>query len=219
MFVSRINDREQTIYQKFYYNVLLNVYKFNGTSWDTIGSNINNGGIDEPNKTINDNGSLLITFVDFNHSNSLSTMIYENGTWSNIGPAGFTNGVGSDCSIASHDNTPYVLYKDTTATNKASVRYYYIEPETPEAVENYTKNNNLTIYPNPTQNVITIDIKENSGKFGTINFYTLFGSLIQTEQVLQEKQQLNISNLSNGIYLITYENDSLKQSQRLFIQK
>lgn len=153
-------------------------------SRDTIGSNINNGGIDEPNKTINDNGSLLITFVDFNHSNSLSTMIYENGTWSNIGPAGFTNGVGSDCSIASHDNTPYVLYKDTTATNKASVGYYYIEPETPEAVENYTKNNNLTIYP-----------------------------------ILQEKQQLNISNLSNGICLITYENDSLKQSQRLFIQK
>lgn len=218
MFVSRINDREQTIYQKFYYNVLLNVYKFNGTSWDTIGSNINNGGIDEPNRTINDNGSLLITFVDFNHSNSLSTMIYENGTWSNIGPAGFTNGVGSDCSIASHDNTPYVLYKDTTATNKASVRYYYIEPSS-VAVENFTNNNNLTIYPNPATNQITIKVNETSDNFGKIYIYNMFGSLIQTEEINQNLQQINTSNLSNGIYLITYENNGLKQNQKLLIQK
>lgn len=199
-------------------NVLLNVYKFNGTTWNIIGSDINNGGIDEPKMTINDNGTLMITFVDFNHSNSLSTIIYENGAWSNIGPAGFTNAVGSNCSIASHDNTPYVLYKDAAASNKASVRYYYIEPSS-VAVENFTNNNNLTIYPNPATNQITIKVNETSDNFGKIYIYNMFGSLIQTEEINQNLQQINTSNLSNGIYLITYENNGLKQNQKLLIQK
>jgi hypothetical protein len=135
-----------------------------------------------------------------------------------IGSAGFTNGVGSDCSIASHDNTPYVLYKDTTAINKASVRYYYIEPSS-VAVENFTNNNNLTIYPNPATNQITIKVNETSDNFGKIYIYNMFGSLIQTEEINQNLQQINTSNLSNGIYLITYENNGLKQNQKLLIQK
>ena len=47
----------------------------------------------------------------------------------------------------------------------------------------------------------------------------MFGSLIQTEEINQNLQQINTSNLSNGIYLITYENNGLKQNQKLLIQK
>lgn len=166
--------------------------------------------------TKNDNGTLMITFVDFNFSSSLSAIIYENGTWTNIGPAGFTNAIGSKCSITSHNNTPYILYKDAGASNMATVRYYYIEPN---SVSNFTHNNNLTIYPNPATNQITIKVNENSDNFGTIYIYNMFGSLIQTEKIHQNLQQLNTSNLSNGIYLITYENNGLKYNQRLIIQK
>lgn len=52
----------------------------------------------------------------------------------------------------------------------------------------------ISIYPNPADDILTIE-----GKFISLKIYDLFGKLILTTK---DKQTINISSLSNGIYFI-----------------
>jgi hypothetical protein len=67
-------------------------------------------------------------------------------------------------------------------------------------VTNITKHDgsNFKIYPNPTEDYITI-----TGSVGlVVSIYDLSGKLMQTAVLTQEKNILNITELSKGIYLL-----------------
>lgn len=194
----------------------LDAYEFNGTSWVSIGADISNGQVDEPNMTIDDNGNLMVAFVDYNYSSSVSAMKYLNGNWNYIGPSGFSNALSSEIAITSFQNVPYVLYKDGAVANKATVRFY-------DAVSGMDEINNtafaITIYPNPASDLITVD---NYGKYQgymTISIYTVLGTLVKTEILNQNQQSIGISDLSNGHYFVTITTKDFTQNQQLLIQR
>lgn len=196
-------------------NIFLDAYKFNGNSWASIGTNITNGQVNEPKMTINKAGELLVAFIDFNHSNSVSVMSYTNGNWNYIGPSGFSNAISSDCAITSYQNMPYVMYRDGASANKSTVRYYN---STVAVDELFKTTSTFNLYPNPAKDNITVNIRENFNEQSTLNIYNSFGSLVKTETINKNYQNIIISNLTNGIYLITIKFNGKTQSKKLIIQ-
>lgn len=79
-------------------------------------------------------------------------------------------------------------------------------------------NNQLSIYPNPAQNFIIINL-DNNNINNTLSIYNLLGNLIKTQPINQDKTQVDVSELRAGIYLLELSNGYNKKSQKLVIQR
>jgi hypothetical protein len=198
-------------------NIFLDVYEYDGAAWVSLGTDISNGQVDEPKMTISDNGTLMITFVDFNYSSSVSAMNYVNSTWNYIGPAGFSNALTSKISIASYQNTPYVLYKDAAASNKSTVRFFNTAMNGIDELTN--ANNPFIVYPNPASDVITIGLLEEVNEPITVQLYNVYGSLVKSQIIDHNFPTINIDDVSDGHYIMTISTKEYTQNERLIIQK
>lgn len=77
----------------------------------------------------------------------------------------------------------------------------------------------INIYPNPASEFITLSNDLNNKSDLTLNIYNLVGELVKSEMLKQNQQQINIGDLSDGIYVITIKSKDLKENQRLIIQR
>lgn len=68
------------------------------------------------------------------------------------------------------------------------------------------KINSLSIYPNPTENNITIDLGTNDINNSTIELVDLLGKYVSKTNVTQQLNKIDMSGLSNGIYFIKFSN-------------
>jgi hypothetical protein len=198
-------------------SIFLDAYEYNGTSWVSIGSDIANGQVDEPRMTINDAGELLVTFIDFNHSSSVSAMGYKDGNWNYIGPYGFSNALSSDCAITSFQDTPYVMYRDGAAANKSTVRFYH--QSTVSVDENSNSPDTFTINPNPATDRIAVEAGKYYKGEATLFIYDIQGSLLKTEKISEAIQRVDVSSLSAGIYVVTMRTKASTGIQKLIIQR
>lgn len=78
----------------------------------------------------------------------------------------------------------------------------------------------LTIYPNPTSEVLYIDLtgveQEKLGSAGnSIKVWDLQGRLVQEHNQLKVKNTLNFTGLSNGIYIVTLVYDGKKMQYKV----
>ncbi len=66
----------------------------------------------------------------------------------------------------------------------------------------FLQNNSIAIYPNPTKNILTLDIN-NLTAYQNLKFVVsdILGQEIQTEVIIKAKTEVNISALGSGIYL------------------
>jgi hypothetical protein len=64
----------------------------------------------------------------------------------------------------------------------------------------------IMVYPNPTTGITTVDIEISLNTESRIEIYNLSGSLVQSEKFIltsgDNKKKIDISNLTNGIYLL-----------------
>jgi hypothetical protein len=106
---------------------------------------------------------------------------------------------------------------------KANIYFDYNFPiETNEAetlfealsVINPTLDNLITVYPNPTKDVVTISIKDNS-TLKTIELYDVQGRLLQTQLVNDISSELNLAERANGMYFIKINTDKGSKVEKL----
>lgn len=69
------------------------------------------------------------------------------------------------------------------------------------------------IYPNPTKNSFFVESTEK----GNLKIYDLNGKLVQTQKNLTGKNQIQVQ-LTKGIYIVEFESDKTKSTQKLVIQ-
>jgi len=79
----------------------------------------------------------------------------------------------------------------------------------------YELENDISIYPNPTQNILHIEVK-NKQEIEQINIYNLSG--LELIYVKENKQQLNLESLSAGIYFLQIQTN-LGTVNKRFIKK
>lgn len=78
--------------------------------------------------------------------------------------------------------------------------------------------NNFEVYPNPTQDHLIIKDLSVDKKEWHIQLYSIEGRLIISDQ-MQDRKQLSLSNLSEGIYILKIANESGSISQRVSVVK
>jgi hypothetical protein len=76
--------------------------------------------------------------------------------------------------------------------------------------------NNLSIFPNPSNGIITIQA---ANSINTVNIYNMIGNLVVVKNIANNQATLNIENLTNGVYFmeLNLSNGSILNSK--FIKK
>ena len=85
-----------------------------------------------------------------------------------------------------------------------------------------TENNrseNFTIYPNPAEDIITINTDKTRPISTNINIYNVAGSLVKTLLMNENQQNINVSDLSKGIYIVEIKSEELNERQKLIISR
>ena len=92
-----------------------------------------------------------------------------------------------------------------------------IEP--PLSIEENTFSE-LKVYPNPTTGIINIDLGNAmiDGK-STIKLYDIQGRMITTKEMNSSIDNLNISNLSDGVYMLSIENGTSKTTKKIVLNR
>lgn len=86
--------------------------------------------------------------------------------------------------------------------------------------ENFTQKPEAVVYPNPTKGIFYIDLKNEITKIKIIN---LLGEVIYTENVdginNGASKSVNLSNFSNGMYIVNVSNDLESISYKVILNK
>ncbi|MDO5316489.1 MAG: C25 family cysteine peptidase [bacterium] len=71
--------------------------------------------------------------------------------------------------------------------------------------------NNITLYPNPVNDKLTIEAEAD---LGTVEIYNLMGALVYSQKGCTNKVEINTSDMQSGIYFIRMTNDNASETRR-----
>ena len=89
----------------------------------------------------------------------------------------------------------------------------------PVGISEMNISNITSIYPNPASDVVTLEINNASYEDMELTIYTTAGVLVKSELLKYNQQQINVADLSNGIYTVTLQSKNWKENQQLIIQR
>ena len=167
------------------------------------------------------NDSLFISIVFFQSGSVVTYNTYVTGvaasSWTPFNfPLTYTSADSATIQISAfYPNTPTdgpkgnsVLYIDNMSFNALI--------NVPEMSANKPVFN---IFPNPASGFITLNIKNINIADLTLNIYNVVGELICSEAIKQNQQQINVADLSNGMYIVEVKSSEGSEKQELVIQK
>ena len=181
-----------------------------GSIYDANGDLDSTGGEDWFKVTIYGLGmdSLLSTnfvefyLADYRFALDQDDYIIDEWTWVDLSVLGPVKGLdfvlsSSDTSGGFGMNTPAYIAVDNLTGTFANMAEQ--------------KQSSLVVYPNPTQNILTVHAAENTRIF----IYGSTGELLRSTVATTEKTILDVSDLANGIYFLQTELDGVLQQERL----
>lgn len=77
----------------------------------------------------------------------------------------------------------------------------------------------INIYPNPASEFITLSTDINNKSDLTLNIYNITGTLVKSEILRQNNRQINIVDLSDGVYMVEIKTKEWTEKQKLIIQR
>ncbi len=93
-----------------------------------------------------------------------------------------------------------------------------------EAYSNATGIDNVekkscSLFPTPASDFVTLSIDKNNIEPLSLNIYNIMGSLVKSKVFIQNQQQIDVSDLSNGIYMAEIKYQKRIETQKLIIQR
>ena len=98
-------------------------------------------------------------------------------------------------------NKAYIGLGTTGSTDKFYMDFWEFYPSAITGIEDAALRNNF-FYPNPASDFITLNTSLTGNIDLTVNIYNVSGVLINSTTILQNQQNINISGLTNGIYIV-----------------
>ena len=87
------------------------------------------------------------------------------------------------------------------------------------SIDNFNEDSVLSIYPNPTNGLVTIDISQLETKESVrVDVFGVHGQLILSEEVVDIKQQIDLLSQPNGMYTVSIKTPNMQITRRLVIQ-
>jgi hypothetical protein len=81
-----------------------------------------------------------------------------------------------------------------------------------------SENNAVSIYPNPTQQLLNVVLNQHSGS-STIELFDAFGKKVISEKTTSSSTKLDLSKLAKGVYLIRINNNNQLVHQSKIIKQ
>jgi hypothetical protein len=75
----------------------------------------------------------------------------------------------------------------------------------------------ITVYPNPATDLLTITLPIQITS-GVLKLYNDTGELIVTEVILSNQKKIDLSGLSDGIYLLSVESSEIRRMKKIIIE-
>lgn len=75
------------------------------------------------------------------------------------------------------------------------------------SVENTPTSSTMRVYPNPTASMLVVEGAKGSG---TMDIYSLNGTLLFSQPMQEGTNTIQVSNLANGLYILKLPNDTFK---------
>ncbi len=158
--------------------------------------------IDSAGTTILLSGSKSGNLFKFgNIDGNLAGTFTKDSTYLNI-----WDGINSNISIADINNDGSL---DMLLGNYSGGVSFYKGNNIPPlvSVKEFINLSELNIYPNPTKKSVIIDIQNNNFNNASIKIIDLLGKTLINQKVVAQKTSINLSNFSQGIYLVKFSND------------
>ena len=83
----------------------------------------------------------------------------------------------------------------------------------------FIADNHINLYPNPASDIVTLNLGNTNNTDLTMNIYNLIGAFVKTEKLKQNQQQINVGDLSNGIYIVELKSKDWSGKQKIIIQR
>ncbi len=85
------------------------------------------------------------------------------------------------------------------------------------AITDFTNetNTNITMYPNPTNGIVTIDFGQNNLTQTNLQLIDVLGKVVYNGPVTSQLTTLNLNGYSNGVYIIQFSNQEERQTYKL----
>ncbi len=125
-----------------------------------------------------------------------------------------------------YSNLQTLYASGSSSPNAQNITYYYIDDfsiydidSTVSINENIASENNVEISPNPAQDFVSIDIPKSINQ-AQLSIYNLTGQLISQKQITHPSQQIPITELGNGMYILVIQNgDKIIGRERLVVAR
>ena len=77
---------------------------------------------------------------------------------------------------------------------------------------------NVSVYPNPTKGIVNIKLPENNEKT-VLSLFDIQGRNILSKETNNSEENLNIENLSDGIYMLSIQSGTLKTTKKIILNR
>lgn len=77
----------------------------------------------------------------------------------------------------------------------------------------------FNIFPNPASDMLTIEMNRECEDFLTLYIYNSYGALLKKVDLTQNRQQINISDLCDGMYVVEIQSSKQTGRQKLLVEK
>jgi hypothetical protein len=78
--------------------------------------------------------------------------------------------------------------------------------------------NSFSIYPNPANDEVTIEILNTIWYNSSVNLYNVIGEIVYQTSVNDKHTVIDISSFTKGVYFIEVENNGIKKFKKLMVQ-
>ena len=193
------------------------IYQYNGTSWEILGDETGLGIQTPQYKSIacSSEGVLFVSYTDpaYYGRNNLFVKKYINNTWEDVGADISTNQC--DFGIIDIDNNakPYIIYTGQDKGTKVFIKVY----KDSDGIEDIQDASLVSLSPNPAFDKVKM-INHGSQCINSYSIYDQLGREIMSDDVdikRGEVEEIDISSLPNGIYIIEMDTDVQKISTKL----
>jgi hypothetical protein len=112
--------------------------------------------------------------------------------------------------VAINPSVEFVISSDSNSKGDNRFEIIFTAKGSTNTSEDLLKNvsTNISVYPNPATDVLNININNSSFKNSEVVVYNISGVEVLKTNMANSSAQLNIENLSNGVYLVKVTNQN-----------
>jgi len=77
----------------------------------------------------------------------------------------------------------------------------------------------MKLFPNPASDILNIKTNNLESEIFTLNIYNVIGGLVYSETMKKNLEQINVSKLNNGVYVVEIKSTKGSVKQKLVINK